>query len=74
MEIEIKLFASLRVDRFKAAVREYPLATKIGQVAGELDIPEREIGIVLLNGQHASLADALEDGDVLSLLPLVDGG
>ncbi len=74
MNIEIKLLASLSLERFKTELREYPLATGVRQVVEDLGIPEKEIGIVLLNGQHASLADPLADGDSLSLLPLVGGG
>jgi len=74
MKIEIKLFASLRVERFSTEVREYSTAMGIGQVVGDLGISEKEIGVVLLNGQHASLKDSLKDGDTLSLLPLVGGG
>ena len=74
MKIEIKLFASLRVERFKTEVREYPPATGIRQVVRGLGILEKDVGIVLLNGQHASLEDSLKNGDTLSLLPLVDGG
>ena len=74
MKIEIKLLASIGVGRFKTEVREYPPATGISQVVRELGIPEKNIGVVLLNGQHASLEDSLKDGDTLSLLPLVGGG
>ncbi len=74
MEIELKLLSSLRVERFKSEVREYPPATGIREVVRELGIPEKDIGIVLFNGQHASLSDPLNDGDTLSLLPLVGGG
>jgi len=74
VEIKIKLLASLRAERFKTEVREYPSATGIRQVVGDLGIPEKEIGIVLLNGRHASVTDSLEDGDTLSLFPLLGGG
>ena len=74
MKIEIKLFASLRVERFQVEVREYPSTTGIGQVVGSLGIPEADVGIVLVNGQHAALEGSLKDGDSLSLLPLVGGG
>ena len=74
MEIEIKLLASLRVGRFKNQAREFPPATGIREVVVGLGILEKDIGIVLVNGQHASLDEALKDGDALSLLPLVGGG
>jgi molybdopterin converting factor small subunit len=43
-------------------------------VVASLTIPEPEIGIVLVNGRHAPLAQTLNEGDTLSLFPLVGGG
>ena len=74
MDIEVKLISSLSVERFKTETRSYPLETEVKQVAEDLDIPVEHIGVVLINGQHASLEDSLQDGDALFLLPLVGGG
>ncbi len=74
MEIEIKLTASLRLQRFKSKVGEFPTGTTVNQVVSETGIPNKEIGIILINGQHASLECSLQDGDTLTLLPLMGGG
>ncbi len=74
MDIRIKLFASLRVKRLKAEVREYLPETSVAQVLRVLGIAEELVGIVLINGRHASLEVALQAGDTLALVPLVDGG
>lgn len=74
MKIKIKLFASLRVERFGEDVRECSQGSDVRRVVEDLSLPEEKIGIILLNGRHARLDDLLSEGDVLSLLPLVDGG
>jgi molybdopterin converting factor small subunit len=74
MKVTVKLFASFQTGRFKQEVREYPDQTLIGTVVRELNIPEREIGILLLNAVHAKLEQPLSDGDILAIFPLVGGG
>ncbi len=74
MKIEIKLFAVLSVGRFKAETQEFSAGTSVEQVVKHLGFAEGDVGIVLINGKHGSIQDSLNDGDVLSLLPLMDGG
>lgn len=74
MKIQIQLYASFRVGRFKDQVRDYPTGTTVGQVFKDLNLPEGDLGVVLVNGGHSSQVELLKDGDVLSFLPLVGGG
>jgi molybdopterin converting factor small subunit len=37
-------------------------------------LTEEELGIVLINGRHAWVERVLQEGDTLSLFPLVGGG
>lgn len=74
MQITVKLFATLRAGRFKEARRDYPDGTVCRQVAEDIGIPPETLGIVLVNGRHASLAQPLSEGDSLSLFPLLGGG
>lgn len=74
MKIKVKLFASLKLNRFSEDVREYSQGADIRRVVEDLRLPEEKIGIALLNGHHARFDVFLSEGDVLSLLPLVDGG
>ena len=39
-----------------------------------LGLTEEEIGIVMINGRHGGLDQALKQNDTLSLFPLVGGG
>jgi molybdopterin synthase sulfur carrier subunit len=74
MKITVKLFATFRVGRFKAEDRDYPGGTDCRRIVAEVGLEEEELGIVLVNGRHASLDLPLKEGDTLSLFPLVGGG
>ena len=64
----------LRKGRFDVDVREVPAGTTVSGIARKTRIPEKEIGIVLVNGRHAGLSKALSDGDTVAIFPLVGGG
>jgi len=74
MKITVKLFAMLRVGRFKEAQREYPAGTSCRQVIADLDLTENQVRIVTVDGHVVDLDQELVDGNVLALLPLVSGG
>lgn len=74
MQITVKLFANFRIDRFKLKQQLVPTATTCREMVTALTIPPAEIGIVLINGRHAELSQALQEGDTLALFPLVGGG
>ncbi len=74
MKINIKLFATFRIGRFKQAQRVYPDGATCQQVVAVVGIKGEELGMILVNGRHASLDQALNDGDSLSLFPMLGGG
>lgn len=74
MKVTVKLFASFQAGRFNKEIRDYPDQTSISSIVQELNIPEEEVGILLLNAVHADLAQSLTDGDILAIFPLVGGG
>lgn len=74
MKIEIRLFGVFRIDRFERQVRDYPDGTIVDDVVKDLGLPERLLGIVVVNDCHARVEYRLQDGDCLTLLPLLDGG
>lgn len=74
MKVTVKLFASFQAGRFNKEIRDYPDHTSIGSIVQELNIPEEEVGILLLNAVHADLGQSLKDGDILAIFPLVGGG
>lgn len=74
MNVTIKLFATFRNGRFKIEQQELPEGTNCRAVVLGLGLTEAEIGVVLVNGRHEPLSYVLQDGDTLSLFPLVGGG
>jgi molybdopterin converting factor small subunit len=74
MNVTVKLFATFRVGRFKIDQRDYPPGTSCREIIADVGLTEQELGIVLINGRHAALNTRLEEGDTLSLFPLVGGG
>ncbi len=74
MQIELELFASFRVGRFKTATWQRPGDTTVGEIIAELEIPEDEIGVILVNAKHVEADRVLVDGDTCSIFPLVGGG
>jgi molybdopterin synthase sulfur carrier subunit len=79
MEIEVKLFATLR-DYLPAGSSRFSCKMKIDgharieDVMSILKIPEEMPKIILVNGVHGKKDQLLKDGDVLSVFPPVAGG
>jgi molybdopterin converting factor small subunit len=74
MQVTIKLFANFRNNRFNKEVRTIAPGITVGAIVTELAIAEEEVGVILINGRHGSLDQALAEGDSLSLFPLIGGG
>lgn len=74
MEIEVRLFASFRVGRFKSKRFIIDDKTKIIDILNILNIRQEELGIVLVNGKYSSIDANLNDNDVLTIFPPVAGG
>jgi sulfur-carrier protein len=74
MLLTVKLFATFRKGRFEIAQVEKPDGATIGDVVDGLGIPRNEVGILMVAGRHAQLADALSAGDTVAIFPLVGGG
>jgi len=79
MEIEVKLFATLRdylpkgSDRFSCKL-EVDEPARVQDILSRLKIPEEMPKIILVNGVHGKKDQILKDGDVLSVFPPVAGG
>ena len=74
MQVTVKLYASFRWKLSGEAVRQCQPGARVVDIVRELEISVHEVGIVLLNGIHAALEDTLNEGDVVSLMPLMGGG
>ncbi len=74
MEVNVKLFATLRDGRFKEEKANINENTQISDVISKYNIPREEVKICLINGRDADLNQILKNGDTLSLFPPVGGG
>jgi sulfur carrier protein len=74
MKVSVKLFATLRNNRFKIKELEYPEGTTILQVAEDLEIPREELALTMVNGILVDVDHVIQEGDALAIFPPVGGG
>ena len=74
MQVEVGLYATLRIGRFDRRPFELDDNVCLRDVLQLADIAEEEVAISLINGQYSKLDGALTDGDHVSLFPAVGGG
>ena len=79
MEIEVKLFATLR-DYLPKGSSQFSCkmkidgSTRIQDILSRLKLPEETPKIILVNGVHGKKEQILKDADVVSIFPPVAGG
>ena len=73
MNVEVRLFATLRKGRFKKEVKVYEACTP-KFILDDLSIDLEDVAILLVNGRDGSLDQVLNEGDVVSIFPPVGGG
>ena len=74
MELEIKLFASLRKFNPELERIEVDDGITILELFDKVGIPPSEVAIVLVNGRHAKLDQPLHDGETVAVFPPIAGG
>lgn len=74
MQVKVKLFATFRINRHKEIVLDLKQGTTPKEVIESLDIPVKEVAIIMINGRHQKLDTILQDSDTLALFPPVGGG
>lgn len=74
MDIKIRLFATLRDGRGKELMLKLDEKPNVEMVLKELEIDERDVAILLINGRDGAMDRILAEGDVVSLFPPVGGG
>ncbi len=74
MEVEVKLFATLRRPNFQQGkvILEEELTSL--DLLVRLEIPASEVAVVLVNGRHARLDERLHPGDTVAFFPAIAGG
>lgn len=74
MKITVKLFATLRENREKEVLHDIDEGTTPKDIIEGLDIPIKDVAIIMVNGRRVDVETELKDGDVLALFPPVGGG
>lgn len=74
MQVNVKLFATLREGRFKQEVTELENSSSVLDVLKKYELPLEEVAICLVNGRDADNEHVLKNGDTVSLFPPVGGG
>lgn len=74
MEVNVKLFATLREGRFREQKLEIKDNSRVIDIINQYHIPLEEVAICLVNGHDADNQHTLNNGDTVSLFPPVGGG
>jgi molybdopterin synthase sulfur carrier subunit len=74
MQVQVRLFATFRIGRFKEEMRDVPPGTSIRKVVEELGIDVSHVGTILVDSKHADLDEELHENARLGIFPLVGGG
>jgi sulfur carrier protein ThiS len=74
LETTVKLFGVLERGRFWEKVFAIDEGRRVGNLAQGLVLPANHVDVLLVNGRHVHAERRLADGDLLSILPMVEGG
>jgi len=75
MQIKVKLFASLRNQIGKKELDlDISDQKNVRDIIKVLNLSEQDNFITMINGVHCKLEHNLNDGDVLSIFPMIAGG
>lgn len=74
MQVNVKLFATLRDGRFKIKRTELEDQSRVIDVIKKCDLPLKEVAICLVNGRDADSDYLLQEGDTVAIFPPVGGG
>jgi sulfur-carrier protein len=74
MQINVKLFAYFRDNRFKQKLMDFPAGTTVEEIVKALEIPLAEVGVIMLNSRHCEMQWAPDEGDQLAIFPAIGGG
>lgn len=74
MEVEVRLFATLREGRFAQQTVALPDGNRVADLIERLQLPREQVAILLVNGRNVPPECLLRSGDIVSLFPLLAGG
>ena len=74
MKITVKLFATLRNNRFEIKVFNCKERITVKDLLEIINIDEKEVAIIFHNGKHAQSDDILNENDTVAFFPPIGGG
>lgn len=74
MKIKVRLFATLRAGRGKELELETDESITVLKLIDMLEIEQKDVALLLINGRDGSFEAKLAEGDVVSMFPPVGGG
>jgi sulfur carrier protein len=74
MDVEVRLFATLRQGRFDRRTLPLPADSRLRELFEQLALDPQDVAIRLVNGREAELDQVLNNADVVSLFPAIGGG
>ena len=74
MEVEVRLFGGFREGRFRKETLDLSEGTSLRDLLQQLDIPEDQVTVPLINGRNAEFDTKLTAKDVVSFMPAIAGG
>lgn len=74
MKVKVKLFATLRQDRFSEQDFEFSEGSDVDSVLKMLNLERDDVPIIFINGRHADFNSVIKEKDEVALFPPVGGG
>lgn len=79
MKIELHLYASLAKylppeAKYKTLIMDIDKNSTIRDIIEQMNIDEKSVKLIFLNGIHADVRNRLKDGDRIGIFPPVGGG
>ena len=74
MKIKLKLFATLRNDRFDEMELDVEKGSTIDCLFDRFKLKQDDVAIIFINGRHADYSAFLNDGDDVAFFPPIGGG
>lgn len=74
MEVDVKLFATFQKGRFARRQLTVPEKATVSDLLRLLDIAADDVGILVVNHRDATLKQPLDEGDRITIIPVIGGG
>ncbi len=74
MKVKVKLFATLRQDRFAEQEFDVESGIDVDFMLKKFNLKHEEVPIIFINGRHADFDSVLKENDDIAFFPPIGGG